>query len=55
MNKDELIQIAELKARCNKWLIDVQELNYRRKMLMKQRRELLKEINSLEKKYTKGT
>lgn len=54
MTSDELREIEVLRARINKWLNQTNNLNAKRKRLLKEKRMLLKELNELEAKYDKG-
>lgn len=51
MTKKEQKEFNDLKLRIENWLVRANEHNYERQLLQKEKKQLLKEIKDLEKKY----
>ena len=51
MKKEEKEQFEALQERCQKWRAKVEKHNKQRQALTKEKKELIKAINELEKKY----
>ena len=51
MTKKEQQEFKQLKMRCEVWLEKANEHRNQRKLLMQEKKELLKAIRDLEKKY----